>query len=51
MLLNPQEAKERRGQDWCPQLTPQEEWVLVAAGSSPVLTFSVANIQVKGAET
>ncbi|XP_037780910.1 uncharacterized protein LOC119577236 [Penaeus monodon] len=40
-------SQTRRGETWCPQLLPrQEREVLVAAGSSPVLSFAVQNIQV-----
>lgn len=40
-------SQTRRGESWCPQLIPRQETeVLVAAGSSPVLSFAVQNIQV-----
>ncbi|XP_071540162.1 uncharacterized protein [Panulirus ornatus] len=43
---NTTRSQQRRGPGWCPQLVSrQEQQVLVGAGSSPLLTFPVQNIQ------
>nr|XP_045609480.1 uncharacterized protein LOC123765089 [Procambarus clarkii] len=43
---NTTKSQQRRGPGWCPQLAArQERQVLVSAGSSPVLSFPVHNIQ------